>query len=294
MQWSNVGKDLGNQKNSQQIQVTRFTHSVRTKANAVKFAHQSLRNPKISTLMKALKKGFLKRCPNMNEELVTKYLKPSPATTKRHMKQPKNGIRTTTRNTPPIIQPITQIANPEVLPIFDKAPPYPGPAYNATNSPAMIENNDESIANVFCFGAFTDKVTGVVYNDLTGNFPFMSLDGSVCFFVMYHYKTNSILATPIANMDNKSIFEAFKAEFKMLEEKGYKPKVNLTDNQATKYLRQYLTKMECKLQLVEPHNHRVNEAEQAIQTFKDMFIATLATTDMDFPLQLWNKLAPQV
>ncbi len=53
---------------------------------------------------------------------------------------------------------------------------------------------------------FANKVTGVIYNDLTGNFLFMSLDGSVCFFVMYHYKTNSILTTPIANMDDKSTF----------------------------------------------------------------------------------------
>jgi hypothetical protein len=207
------------------------------------------------------------------------------------MKQPKKGIRTTARKTLPIIPPIAQIANPEVLPIFDKAPPYPGPAYNATNSPAMIENNNASIANLFCFGA--DKVTGVVYNDLTGNFPFMSLDGSVCFFVMYHYKTNSILATPIANMDDKCIFKAFKTNFEMLEEKGYKPKVNVMDNQATKYIKQFVTKKECKLQLVEPHN-RVNAAERAIQTFKDAFIAALATKDIDFSLQLWDKLAPQV
>ncbi len=117
------------------------------------------------------------------------------------------------------------------------------------------------LPNVFCFGAFADKVTGVIYNDLTGNFPFMSLDGSVCFFVMYHYETNSILVTPIANLDNKSIFEAFKAKFEMLEEKGYKPKVNVMDNQATKYIKQFLTKKECTLQLVEPHNHRVNAAE---------------------------------
>ncbi len=54
------------------------------------------------------------------------------------------------------------------------------------------------------FGVFADKVTGVVYNDLTGNFPFMSLDGSVSYFVMYHYETHTILATLIANLDNKS------------------------------------------------------------------------------------------
>ncbi len=51
---------------------------------------------------------------------------------------------------------------------------------------------------------------------------------------------------------------------------------------------------ECKLQLVEPHNHRVNAAERAIQTFKDAFISALATTDKGFPLQLWDKLTPQV
>ena len=87
---------------------------------------------------------------------------------------------------------------------------------------------------------FANKVTGVIYNDLTGNFLFMSLDGSVCFFVMYHYETNSILATPIANMEDKSIFEAFKAKYNMLDEKGYKPKVNVMDNQATKYIKQFL------------------------------------------------------
>ncbi len=74
--------------------------------------------------------------------------------------------------------------------------------------------DDESIANMFCCSRFANKITGVVYNNLTGNFPFMSLDRSVCFFVLYHYKTNAILATPIANLDNKSIIEAYKLTLK--------------------------------------------------------------------------------
>lgn len=36
----------------------------------------------------------------------------------------------------------------------------------------------------------------------------------------------------------------------MLEEKGYKPRVNVMDNQATKYIKQFLITKECKLQLV--------------------------------------------
>ena len=98
----------------------------------------------------------------------------------------------------------------------------------------------------------------------------------------------------IANVDDCSICEAYKEIFETLENKGYKPKMNVMDNQATKYIKKFLTEKECDLQIVEPHNHRVNAAERAIQTFKDAFIAALATTDQDFPLQLWDKLAPQV
>jgi hypothetical protein len=46
--------------------------------------------------------------------------------------------------------------------------------------------------------------------------------------------------------------------------------------------------------LVERHNHCVNAAERAIQTFKDHFVSALATTDSEFPLQLWDRLALQV
>jgi hypothetical protein len=55
-----------------------------------------------------------------------------------------------------------------------------------------------------------------------------------------------------------------------------------------------LTANDCNLLLVEPHNHHVNAAKHAIQTFKDHFISALVTTDSEFPLQLWDKLTFQV
>ncbi len=66
------------------------------------------------------------------------------------------------------------------------------------------------------------------------------------------------------------------------------------DNQATKVIKAYLTPQQVSLQLVKPHDHRVNAAERAIQTFKNCFIRALGTTNADFPIQLWYKLAPQV
>jgi hypothetical protein len=138
-------------------------------------------------------------------------------------------------------------------------------------------------------------MTGVVYNDCTGNFPFMSLDENVCFLVMYHYQMNAIFTVPILGLDSKSILDTYKQIFKYLVSKGYKPKVYVMDNQATKAIKEYLvTQHQWELQLVELHNHRVNVAECAIQTFKNRFIGALSTTDYEFPVQLWDKLAPKV
>jgi hypothetical protein len=111
---------------------------------------------------------------------------------------------------------------------------------------------------------------------------------------MYHYETNAILATPIPGLDSANILAAYKQNFEYLTSKGFTPKLNVMDNQATKVIKAYLTPQDVKLQLVEPHNHRVNAAKRAIQTFKNRFIGALGTTDADFPLQLWDKMTPQV
>ncbi len=132
------------------------------------------------------------------------------------------------------------------MPLFVEPLPYNGPAYGARMDVNLIPNN-ESIENVFCFGAFADKISGVVYNDFTGNFPLKFIDRSVFFFVLYHYETNAILVKPVANVDNRSIFEAFKEVLETLETKGYKPKMNVMDKQATKYIKKFLTQKECDL-----------------------------------------------
>ena len=42
-----------------------------------------------------------------------------------------------------------------------------------------------------------------------------------------------------------------------------------------------------------PHIHQHNSTERAIQTFKNHFIAGLASTDPNFPLSNWCRLLPQ-
>jgi hypothetical protein len=73
----------------------------------------------------------------------------------------------------------------------------------------VIESDDDSNGNVFVFAAFADKRNGTLYSDLTGTFPFMSLEGNVCFLILYHYETNAIMAVPIANFTDNAILKAY-------------------------------------------------------------------------------------
>ena len=200
------------------------------------------------------------------------------ATSKGHMKHPCKGICSTMNS---LIKPRDPYADDDIS--------------HTTQQYNIIDDvDDQSIAHVFCFGAFTDKISSIIYNDCTDKFPYMFLDSNVCFFVIYYYKTNAILETPIPGLDSASILDAYKKNFQYLESKGYKPKLNVMDNQATKVIKAYLNPRHAKLQLVKPHNHSGNAAERAIQTFKNQFIGALCTTDSNFPVQLWDKLAPQV
>jgi hypothetical protein len=46
-------------------------------------------------------------------------------------------------------------------------------------------------------------------------------------------------------------------------------------------------------QLVPPHCHRHNAVERTIRSFKEHFVAGLASADLDLPLQVWDCLLPQ-
>ena len=146
---------------------------------------------------------------------------------------------------------------------------------------------------MFCFTISYDPREGRVYVDMTGTFPVKSYSGMTHMFVLYDWTTNAILVRPLKNQKDESIVEAFKSTLEELTKQGFKPKLNIMDNVASKAVITFLNESDIDLQLVEPHNHRVNSAERAIQTFKNHFIVGLCTTDQNFPLQLWDELIIQ-
>jgi hypothetical protein len=132
-------------------QVGFFTHTIQTKANSIKFAHQSLCSPRISTLLKAIQCGFLKGCPNLTAKGVTRYLNPSPAMAKGHMKRPYQRICSTTPQHPWMPPFAQQLPSIQAAPIYNKNKGddssaqwiHIGPIGHGPNY--IIKDNDSSI-----------------------------------------------------------------------------------------------------------------------------------------------------
>jgi hypothetical protein len=114
------------------------------------------------------------------------------------------------------------------------------------------------------------------------------------FFVAYIYDLNTIIIRPMPNRTNSSFIVAFTEVFHILQAWQYQPVLNVMDNECSKAVEKHIKKDKMKIQLVPPHNHRVNAAERAIGTFKEHFVAALATIDMLCPIQLWDIFLPQV
>ena len=151
---------------------------------------------------------------------------------------------------------------------------------NAVCATAIPPNNVPD-SNIFCYAALADKQQGTLYTDATGALPARSIYANQYYSVAYDYDTNYIFAEPIPNITDKTIIKAFQGIYNTLVAKGHKPLLNITDNQATKPLKKFLTEKKCKWQFVESNNHRVNAAERAIQTFKNHFVSGFASTDHD-------------
>jgi hypothetical protein len=87
---------------------------------------------------------------------------------------------------------------------------------------------------------------------------------------------------------------AFTEVITTLRARGYHPALNVMDNECSAVVEKHIKASKINIQLILPHNHRVNATKQAIATFKEHFIASLATVDKLCPLQLWDEFLPQV
>ena len=93
------------------------------------------------------------------------------------------------------------------------------------------------------------------------------MDGMVEICILYGCTTNAIIATPVKNMKEEKIVGCFKQNIEYLSKRGFKLVLNIIDNVVSQAVQAYLEKENMYIQLVNPHNHRLNVAERVIKTF---------------------------
>jgi hypothetical protein len=83
--------------------------------------------------------------------------------------------------------------------------------------------------------------------------------------------------------------KAYDTVHQELTVKGFKPKLQTLNNEASAALNNFFTVNDIAYQLVPTRCHRRNAAERVIRTFKEHFVAGLYSVDPAFPLHSWDS-----
>jgi hypothetical protein len=139
-----------------------------------------------------------------------------------------------------------------------------------------------------------EELNGMISTGQTGHFPIKSMKGKLYIMVMYNYDSNVILATTMKTRLAADLVAAYNELHQQLLDAGVKPVLQRLDNEISRVLIKAIEDKGIDYQLASPHDHQLNPAERAIQTFKDHLIAIFHGCDSNFPEWLWCHIIPQL
>jgi hypothetical protein len=109
---------------------------------------------------------------------------------------------------------------------------------------------------------------GQLCTNLAGKFPLQSSRGNSYVMVCYVYDCNYVKVIPMRSRSASEWVKSYDTVHQELTVKGFKPKLQNLDNEASTALKTFFTVNDVAYQLVPPHCHHRNAAESAIGTFK--------------------------
>jgi hypothetical protein len=233
-------------------------YELRNTGALVHYLHKAIFSPTKSAMLQAVKNGHLITWPGLTEDATNKHLKLSPATAMGHMNLRRQHIISTSKS------PIEKQPTPD------------------TDLGTKIH---------LVYAVVVDQ--GQLYTDLTGKFPVRSSKGNSYVMVCYVYDCNYVKFIPMKSRSASEWVKTYDTVHQELTVKGFKPKLQTLDNEASTAFKNFFTVNDIDYQLVPPHCHRRNAAERAIRTCKENFVTGLSSVDPAFPLHLWEILLPQ-
>jgi hypothetical protein len=204
-----------------QLAVANDIYELRNTGALVNYLHKTMFSPTKSALLQAVKNGHLVTWPSLTEKAINKHLKLKPATTMGHMNQRREHIRSTSK--PPITPDIEDV----------------------TTTPAGLGTKTHLAYAVLVY-------QGQMYTDLTGKFSVRSSKGNWYVMVCYVFDCNYLKFFPMKSRSALEWVKACEYIHQELTSKGFKPKLQTLDNEASTALKNFFTTNDVKYQLVTP------------------------------------------
>ena len=133
---------------------------------------------------------------------------------------------------------------------------------------------------------------GKIYTYQKGRFPITSSKANNYILVAYHYDSNTIYAEPLKSWTGLELNTAYHKIHILLSNRGLKPSLHILDNEFPNVFKTFMREVNETFQWVPPHIHCRNSSERAIRTFKEHFIAGIASNHKEFPLHILCQLLP--
>ena len=167
----------------------------------------------------------------------------------------------------------------------------PHPIHQPMMTAGILQSVNPAQENLVCMRPV--DVPGQIFSDQTGRFPRVSSRGNRAAMVFYYYDSNAILTEPLKNNNTLELVRAQTHLTQYLLDLGLNPTALRIDNKCPEALQHFFRANSIYFQLCPPNDHRTNQAEKAINTWKFHFLAGLSGVDPNPPLHLWCRLLPQ-
>jgi hypothetical protein len=210
-------------KENQQPQqaVENNIYELRNTGALVNYLHKALFSPTKSALLQAVKNGHLITLPGLTEKAINRHLNLTPATTMGHINQRRQNIRSTSKT--PITSDIEDITT---------------------------TNTNSGTKTHLVYAVLVDQ--GQLYTDLTVKFPVRSSKGNSYVMVCYVFDCNYVKVVPMKSRSASEWVKAYYHIHQELTDKGFKPKLQTLDNEASAALKNFFTTNDVEYQLVPP------------------------------------------
>ena len=241
-----------------------------TAAGKCLFYQQCLSSPTKAALLNAADAGHLSRSfPILTPKFIRKHYVATTATAQAYLQRTRQNLRSHS-------SPTTAV------------PHSSQPSVTPSDTPT-------SLPLISLFVAADPTLQDFVqYTDATANFPRTNIH----YIITYAEAINYIKVNAITDFTGATFLATYSAQVDEFTSANpnisFSPQIQVMDNMLTSDLRRYFHRKGITIQLVPPGNHRSNNAERAIQTFKKTLIATLASVHPDFPIAALSHLTPQI